>query len=1219
MKLWKNMRIGIKITYGFGIILSLLFVIGIIGMMGMARLNRLSTLRGHADRAATETNYQLLLQQQYMRAANETVFNQLREVTTARDRTLNIIAAAITKPSDKAILTETKTAADNLDSSFSIWVNVDKEQQTALEDMISASANTKAATQEMADQQRALLDDALSQSRHILSRRLSIMEKANDIAQEMLLAQLNASRYAATKDKDYADKATKSSWTIASLLTKIKEQADTPEISNAVIHVKNSCTAYWDIFKEYVEYNENKELTFTTMSRTAQLLAKRINEIDASTDQLAEAKEALAERGKSCQYFGLELQTATDLTASTSMIELITEIITTSDALQQSTQDNATQTKQFKKISSTADKYLFALTNWINMASNQTKLNGQLSEIGEEVIQQVSGFAADQTARITSFATQNSELIREKSASAEAALSINSLLDKAVIAQYQYMTSTDPDFLSIQQTAIASALDLCTTLQEVQTEHTTKEYESILNAVRGNIERYQTLFAAWDTKQQRKHDEQLMLAKTASNASRQFAAFSQSQEHQMGQNAKEATFISSVSILIALISGLGLGFVITRSITRPLSQLTIAARQLSMGDLSVLLPAQSKDELGQLSAAFSTTSHIINGVIGEIKTLIARISEGSLRTTADESIYTGEYKMLIHHINQLSQLYNKLLDKIPNPVLIISTDKSIRFCNDAATALHKIPHDEILSKNYSDVFALSPENCACTLAMKDNETHICDTEIDLAKRLFELRYTGIPLLNDEQDIIGAIAIIEDQTDIRTATREATRQASEAQQAVKKAQKRATYQGGLVEQLVNTLNYIAMGSFAEVDLTLVAGDDDTQDIYLAFSQINTALKTTIEAITLLINDVSSLSEEGAHGRLGSRANQKVHNGAYRKVIDGVNELLNVISDPLREARSVLAAAAEGDLTRSMPDHYEGDFADLCHNLNSTVHSLKEALLQVTTVADQVHAGSGEINDASQYLAEASVNQASSLEEISASVTEIASQTKLNAKDARQASAVASQAQEAARTGAANMIDMVSAMNAIDEQGKHIEKIIKVIDGIAFQTNLLALNAAVEAARAGIHGKGFAVVADEVRSLAGRSAKAASETTKLIEKTGTCISTGLNIAALTSHSFEDIVKNIETTNVIVSNIATSSQNQAEGIAQINIALQQVDSVTQQNTANAEQTSSAAHELSSSSRGLTQLLSYFVLVGEEKKRMSLAGHRHDMDQQNINLLQS
>ena len=171
-------------------------------------------------------------------------------------------------------------------------------------------------------------------------------------------------------------------------------------------------------------------------------------------------------------------------------------------------------------------------------------------------------------------------------------------------------------------------------------------------------------------------------------------------------------------------------------------------------------------------------------------------------------------------------------------------------------------------------------------------------------------------------------------------------------------------------------------------------------------------------------------------------------------------------------------------------------------------------------------------------------------------------------------------------------MISSMESITKNATDIQKVIKVIDDISFQTNLLALNAAVEAARAGVHGKGFAVVAEEVRNLAARSAKAAAETTQMIEGNSKQISAGADIASQTAEMLNDIVSQVTQVTEIVGRIATASSEQAQGVGQVTQGLHQIDAVTQQNTASAEETASVSNEMSSQAKKLQQLIGQFRL---------------------------
>jgi methyl-accepting chemotaxis protein len=247
------------------------------------------------------------------------------------------------------------------------------------------------------------------------------------------------------------------------------------------------------------------------------------------------------------------------------------------------------------------------------------------------------------------------------------------------------------------------------------------------------------------------------------------------------------------------------------------------------------------------------------------------------------------------------------------------------------------------------------------------------------------------------------------------------------------------------------------------------------------------------------------------------------------------------------------------------------------------------------AGQLHASSSEIAASSQSLAEGSSEQAASLEETSASLEELASMTRHNAENAQKANQLGKQARDAAEKGSNDMQGMSAAMAAIKASSDDIAKIIKTIDEIAFQTNLLALNAAVEAARAGEAGMGFAVVADEVRNLAQRSAQAAKETAAKIEGAITKTSQGVQISGKVAETLNEIVTKARQVDELAAEVAGASREQTQGITQINIAVGQMDKVTQSNAASAEESAAASEELNAQADTMYQSVAELLkLIG-------------------------
>ncbi len=380
-------------------------------------------------------------------------------------------------------------------------------------------------------------------------------------------------------------------------------------------------------------------------------------------------------------------------------------------------------------------------------------------------------------------------------------------------------------------------------------------------------------------------------------------------------------------------------------------------------------------------------------------------------------------------------------------------------------------------------------------------------------------------------------------------------------------------------LTAQMNQAAESSLASIQNKLLAG------CLLVLLAISGVVFLLTSYLLRPLDRAVAITSEIAAGNLDSRLNID-----SRDEIGALASAMDTMADSLKRKADLAEIIASNDLTVEV--ELASDKDQLGRSLKKMVTNLSAVIDKIRSASNQITSGAGQVADSSQSLSHGASTQASSLEEISGSMTEIGSQITLSAQNANQADLLARQARKEADRGNSQMQEMIDAMGEINASAHSISKIIKVIDEIAFQTNLLALNAAVEAARAGQHGKGFAVVAEEVRNLAARSARAARETAELIEGSVDKAGRGTEIASSTADALEEIVATVTKVSDLIAEIAAAANDQAQGIGQINQGLGQIDQVTQRNTATAEESAAAAEELSAQADHLQAILSQFLL---------------------------
>ena len=298
------------------------------------------------------------------------------------------------------------------------------------------------------------------------------------------------------------------------------------------------------------------------------------------------------------------------------------------------------------------------------------------------------------------------------------------------------------------------------------------------------------------------------------------------------------------------------------------------------------------------------------------------------------------------------------------------------------------------------------------------------------------------------------------------------------------------------------------------------------------------------------------------------------------------------DYIDEISKVLNEIANGNLTFRLNLDYAGEFAKIKRALENISDSLNDTISKIDTSSQQVSAGAGHLSTGSQSLSQGAAEQAAAVEELSATISELSEQVHKNADESKKVSTDVSATADQVAQSNERMQDLIRSMTDISNSSMEIDKVIKIIEDIAFQTNILALNAAVEAARAGEAGKGFAVVADEVRNLATKSQEAAKSTSDLIKASVEAVKQGSGIADETAESLLATVENIKAITSAVNEISEASERQAESISQVSEGINQIAEVVQTNSATSEQTAASSEELSAQAQLLNELVEKFQL---------------------------
>jgi len=616
-----------------------------------------------------------------------------------------------------------------------------------------------------------------------------------------------------------------------------------------------------------------------------------------------------------------------------------------------------------------------------------------------------------------------------------------------------------------------------------------------------------------------------------------------------------------------------LGWLIGRSIAKPISRLGSAMLTVAGGDTSTDVPYGKRgDEIGDMSRSLDQ----FKGDLAEAATA-----------------------------HEISVFKGAAFDYSSMPMMIIDRDFIVTYANSGT---------EKLFKDYAEDFAkawpnFNPDNIVGTCIdtfhkspshqrnmLSDPSILPFETDISIGDLKFHLSVSGV--FNSQGEYVGNILQWDDVT--------AQRINAGILEALDRSQAMIEFSpdGRIVkanENFLRTTGY---------DASEIIGKHHRMFVDQSYGQSSeyTAFWDTLRSGNFVAEKFERLGKTGNRIWLDATYNPlKDGSGKVYKVIKIATDITHAEETRRKQEAEIakktasqelvvnklaggLKALSEGNLMASITSPFDQEYEGLRADFNSALDKLTATMQKIMSTASSIQNGAVEMSQASDDLSKRTENQAAALEETAAALDEVTATVQQTAKAAQDARTVVASANNDAETGGQVVRQTVEAMGSIKESSEKISQIIGVIDEIAFQTNLLALNAGVEAARAGEAGRGFAVVASEVRALAQRSSDAAKDIKDLISDSAQHVQMGVNLVDQTGTALDKLVSQVSNVDSLVSEIASSADEQATGLAEVNSAVNDMDRVTQKNAAMVEESTAACYNLTNESNDLSRMVQHF-----------------------------
>ncbi|MDM8553626.1 methyl-accepting chemotaxis protein [Desulfococcaceae bacterium HSG7] len=609
----------------------------------------------------------------------------------------------------------------------------------------------------------------------------------------------------------------------------------------------------------------------------------------------------------------------------------------------------------------------------------------------------------------------------------------------------------------------------------------------------------------------------------------------------------------------------------------------VIAEEISDGNLSI--DAKMRSQNDRLMKAMNAMIERLKDVMLELNGLIAAVREGKLDMRGDAEVFQGGWQELVCGVNSL-------IDAFVIPIGVTAT---------YIDRISEGDYPEKITDTYHGDFNEIKNNLNKLIErLKDVMLEMNGLIAAIREGRLDMRGDAEAFQGGWQELVNGVNSLIDAF-VKPIDMTATYidRISEGDYPQKITD---TYHGDFNE-IKNNLNKLIENGFGAVQVAKkIAEGDLTVEVSILSEKdiLGKSLTEMVNTVKKIVSEINALTDAARSGKLSIRGDADKFSGEYAGIITGVNSTLDAVATPLNKTAEYINRISKGDIPEKIITEYQGDFNKIRNNINTMIANLVRFAEDVQQTAKKVAGGSELLNENAEQVSEGASEQAASIEQVSTSMEEMSGMVNQNAENARMTASIAAKASGDAQESAEAVNETVIAMQTISEK-------IGFVEEISRQTDMLALNAAIEAARAGEYGKGFAVVAAEVRKLAERSRKAARNINALSVS-------NLKIAEQAGGLLTEMVNGTQKTSELIQEISASSSEQADGIEEVNTAIQQTDMVIQQNAASTEKLATASLVFKNQADRLLESASFFkvsnnVRQSEIKERARLK-KEHDSE---------